>query len=459
MVIVAISHVHHARNFALRGLAWSLALFGLVRLTWFESHAVLPFTQWQGRVATLGFGAPALPVDVTLACSGADTMALCAGAILAYPARWTRRLAGAAGGVAMILALNTVRIGSLGRAADSPPWFDALHLYIWPTLLVLAVAAYVFVWMRSVDQPRARTLRANTSGEAAPAVPLFMARPFVIAAAVILTAFIAITPIYAESATVLAVAAFIARTAAGLLQVGGVQAVADGNMLMTPHGAFAVTQECVSTPLIPIYLAAVVTQRRPWRWRVPAILAVVPLFIALGIARLLVVAVPAALVGSPLVVVHAFYQLLLAGILIYCVAVWRHGARLAAWRRAIAGGMLGGVCAYLIGPLSAEAIAVAWPVAVPLADPQEAIAFLPAFQVGLYIALSVAAFTAIPLRAFVAGLVLLAMSQVAMFAAVQVLVQYLDLMPQVRDVRAWAIAGPALAVMVVERYVRPRQRS
>ena len=111
---------HTARNFAPRGVAWSLGLFALVRLSWFEAHAVLPLTHLQARLAQGAFGAPVRPIDVSLACSGADALALCAGAILAFPARWRARIAGAAGGVALILVVNTVRIGTLGRAAASP---------------------------------------------------------------------------------------------------------------------------------------------------------------------------------------------------------------------------------------------------------------------------------------------------------------------------------------------------
>ena len=150
------SHHRHARNFALRAVAWSLGLFSLVRLSWLETHAVVPLTQLQSRFAESAFGRPTLPVDVTLACSGADAVALCVAAILAYPAMWSKRLAGAAGGVALILALNTARIGTLGEAATSPALFQALHVYVWPAVLMLAIAAYVFTWMRLAEAPTAR---------------------------------------------------------------------------------------------------------------------------------------------------------------------------------------------------------------------------------------------------------------------------------------------------------------
>ena len=133
-----------AVKFALRGVAWSLGLFGLLRLSWTEAHVVLPFTRLQGGLAAGLLGTPTLPVEVTLACSGADALALCLGAVLAYPVKWRTRLAGAGGGVALILGLNTLRIGTLGRVAASPAWFNILHVYVWPAVLTLAIAGYVF---------------------------------------------------------------------------------------------------------------------------------------------------------------------------------------------------------------------------------------------------------------------------------------------------------------------------
>ena len=94
-----------ARKFVLGGVAWSLAFFGLLRLTWTEAHLVLPLTHAQGALAVGLFGTPTLPVEVTLACSGADALALCLGFVLAYPVKWRTRLAGAGGGAVLILSL------------------------------------------------------------------------------------------------------------------------------------------------------------------------------------------------------------------------------------------------------------------------------------------------------------------------------------------------------------------
>jgi exosortase/archaeosortase family protein len=446
-----------ARNFAVQGVAWSLGLFGVLRLGWFEAHAVLPLTEWQGRLAQRGFGVPALPLEVTLACSGADALALCAAAILAYPTRWRRRLAGAAGGIALILTLNTVRIGTLGRAAASPAWFALLHLYAWPALLTLAIAGYVFAWMRWVDirtprniAPSADARRDDGTGA------IFASGRFVWSAAALLVLFTAAAPFYLESRGVLAIAAFVARSAAGALRGLGVDATATGNVLSTARGGFAVTQECISTPLIPVYLAAILACSTTWRRRALAAAAAGPLFVGLGIARLLVVAVPAALIGSPLFLIHAFYQLLLAGVVVLLAAFWRHGAGSTAWRRAILGGALGGGLVYLAAPLYAHALTMGVAAAPALEDPQGAIAFLPAFQLGFFVALVVATFAVLRWRSLVAGFALLGLAQIVTFAALHAVVRYAGVVPHVRDVRAWALAAPLLVVVAMVTYDRPR---
>jgi exosortase/archaeosortase family protein len=453
-----------ARNFALRGVAWTLALFALLRVAWFEGHAVLPLTQWQGRLAADWFGAPPLPVAVTLACSGADAIALCAGAILAYPATWRARLAGVGGGLTLILALNVVRIGTLGRAVASPAWFTALHVYLWPALLTVAIAGYAFNWMRLADRRRERTpttadatALASPSRRDTPAPSAGLTPWFVLLTVVFLVIFTAAAPWYLESAGVLAVGAFIARSAAAVLRGIGIPAVAAGNVLTTPRAILLVTQECISTPLIPVYLAATCAYAGTWRQRALCGAATIPLFVALGIARLLVVALPAALIGSPLFLIHAFYQLLLGAVVVLLAALWRHGGAPAAWLRAFGAAALGGVCVYLLAAPYAHGIAALFSSGAPLDDPQGAIALLPAFQAGLYVALAVAAFAQFRWRPFAIGLALIGVSQVIAFTALHAWVRHAGLIPHVRDVRAWALAGPVLLIAMMVSYERPRR--
>jgi exosortase/archaeosortase family protein len=451
-----------AVRFAIRGVAWSLGLFGLLRLNWTEAYAVLPFTRVQAAAAAGIFGASALPVEVTLACSGADALALCLGAVVAYPVRWRMRLAGAAGGAGLIVGLNTVRIGTLGLVAASPAWFNALHVYLWPALLTLAIAGYVFAWMRVAD----RVQEQDDKGVAHPSstatgtalVVHSIARPiptrrFVALAAAFLILFSAASPLYLQSASVLALAGFIARAAAVLLGWAGISAQAAANVLWTPRGGFLVTQECISTPLIPVYLAAVCAHSTTWRRLIMGVVAAAPLFIALGVARLLVVALPGAVVASPLFLVHAFYQLLLGAVVVFLAAQWRHRGS-AAPRHALAGVIVGVAFIYLLGPLYTRIIT--YQAGAPLDDPQGAIALLPAFQIGLYLALWVAAFVAASWWRFLAGLVVLELTQTTGLLALHALTSHSGLTARVTDVRGWAVAGPLLIVAAVVN-VRPRR--
>jgi exosortase/archaeosortase family protein len=462
-----------AVSFALRGVAWGLALFGLIRLSWIEAHALLPFTRVQAAAAATLFGPSSAPVEVTLACSGADALALCVGAILAYPVRWRRRLAGAAAGAAMILALNTLRIGTLGQAAASPAWFNALHVFVWPALLTLAIAAYVFTWMRLADRGGAhdRTdaapppctppealgggfpLEGRRGLKAAPYSGPRPTRRFIVLTVAFLLLFTAASPLYLESPEVLALAGFIARAAAAILGIFGVAAHAAANVLWTPRGGFLVTQECISTPLIPVYLAAVCAHSTTWRRLILGVLAAAPLFVALGIARVLVVALPD-MVVSPLFLVHAFYQLLLGAVVVVLAALWRHGGK-AAPRYALVGVAAGTLLVCVLGPLSTRV--VTYQAGAPLDDPQGAIAFLPAFQISLYLALWVAAFVAVGWKRFLAGLAILGLTQTAGLLALQALATHGGLTAHVRDVRAWAVVGPVLIFAAVIHVARPRR--
>ncbi len=155
---------NHALEFGLRAVAWSLGLFGLLRLGWIETHVVLPATVLQGGLAIQ----TVRRADVARRRHAGMQRRRRAGAL----SRRRPRLPGAdghraspraAGGIALILGINTLRIGTLGLAASSPGWFNALHVYVWPAILTLAIAGYVFAWMRARRSPARRVTARRAS--------------------------------------------------------------------------------------------------------------------------------------------------------------------------------------------------------------------------------------------------------------------------------------------------------
>jgi len=152
--------------------------------------------------------------------------------------------------------------------------------------------------------------------------------------------------------------------------------------------------------------------------------------------------------------VHAFYQLVVAAVLVFLAARWRHNGRAAVGRALV--GLIGGVLfLQFFGPVYTRLVTRL--ASLPLDDPQGAIAFLPAFQVGLYLALWIAACFAVGWRLFVAGLSALALTQVAGLLALHSLVAHTGLTPHVRDVRGWAVAGPLLIVAAVVSVARSQR--
>jgi len=119
------------------------------------------------------------------------------------------------------------------------------------------------------------------------------------------------------------------------------------------------------------------------------------------------------------------------------------------------GAVVGVVLICLLGPLSTRV--VTYQAGAPLADPQGALGLLPAFQVGLYLALWVAAFVAVGWTRFLAGLAILALTQTAGLLALQALASHSGLTAHVRDVRGWAVAGPVLIFAAVVHVARPRR--
>jgi exosortase/archaeosortase family protein len=450
-----------ATSFLLAALAWSLGLFALLRSPWGERQLVIPLTQLQEQAAEYFAGRPSARVVVTSECSGTDVAALCLAAILACPVPWRTRLAGATGGIALVLALNTLRIATLGRAAASPALLQVLHLQVWPVVLILATAGYVFAWMRWALGARGQA-EDGVSGEV-DAFPVIVRR-FAPRAAVLLVAFALSAPWIARSRDLVSAGAWTVWSATFLLTGLGVAATASGNMLVTGRGAFVVTPECIATALIPLYVAGVLAARWSWPRRAVALLAALPLFALLAIVRLLVLALPPAIAASPLFLVHGFHQIVLAIVGVVLLALWREPVAGRGWGRAArrAGAALGAAAllAVLLGRAlttvvlgAAGAVASLAPqtlqdLAAP-GDAQGALALLPAYQAALLLAIGVIALPG--WRRFAVALGLLLASQVVLFAALGALAAGAGLVAHALLLRGWAVAVPLVLALVLWR--------
>lgn len=432
-----------ALAFLVRAALWNLALFAFIRLAWVDRHLVGLLVELQTTLVYWYGTTPHPGIVVNSSCSGADVMALCAGVTLAYPVAWRKRLVGAAIGLAGVLALNALRIASLHAVASTPSTLELLHVYVWPALLAAATVLYLLAWIRwttrSTNAPGLRTARVVAAALAA------------------LVAYAVAVPWAFTSSTLYQVGAVTAATGAALLSGLGATAQATGHVIVTGRGVFAVTPECLFTPMIPMYLAGVfalpLDRRRRWLW----LMAAAPLFFALGVARLLVLAVPTSVAEVPAFLAHGFYQFVAAVVAIVAAAhlALRRESAGAASRRTLAAlalALVAGIgAAYVWHPVlvtAAEGLQALVPSTVTAlaagGDRQGALALLPAFQVGLAAGLWIALSGGRTFGWLLGGLVALFLTQAAFLVGLGALSAWVDAAPHALVVRAWAVGVPLL---------------
>lgn len=435
----------------------NVLFFGVLRLPWVEAHAVDWLVQFQ-KAVVLWYGiADHQAIVVNASCSGTDLVALCAGVTLAYPVAWRLRLAGAAGGLGLILSLNMLRIASLFQAASNPARFDVLHLYVWPIVLVVATASYVMVWIRWTDRRTGpmdqRLVRGGLFGAAA------------------LTVYAVSLPWAFQSAALVDVGAWTASAGGLVLSTLGASVHSSANVLMTSRGTFQVTPECLFTPVIPLCLAALFALPMSWRRRTTYLMLGVPLFFGLGVARLLVLALPPFVAESPTYLAHGFYQGVAGAALLIAATRWaarREPPAQVWWSYAAVLGITLGVAVLaatswrniveLVATGAAGALRIA---PLPLASPGEqqgALVLMPGYQLAVMFGLWMAFTGGRAWRVLAIGLAGVFVSQVAFIVAAAGVRAEWGVLPHAVIVRGWAVGIPA-ALAVIWTSVSRRTRN
>jgi exosortase family protein XrtM len=91
---------------------------------------------------------PVGSLSVLPGCDGTEAMFLLAAAFLVYPQPIARGITGFAIGAALVYVLNLLRIVTLFYAARSDTrWFELLHAYVAPTLLIALTGLFFLLWV------------------------------------------------------------------------------------------------------------------------------------------------------------------------------------------------------------------------------------------------------------------------------------------------------------------------
>ncbi len=102
-------------------------------------------------------GSPLASLEIVRGCDGSGVLFLVCGAVLAFPATWRMRVIGLCLGAALVYTLNLLRLGGLYFIlAYRTAWFQPVHTFVLPTLLVVIVALYYLAWLgRATPERRA----------------------------------------------------------------------------------------------------------------------------------------------------------------------------------------------------------------------------------------------------------------------------------------------------------------
>lgn len=88
-------------------------------------------------------------LSVLNGCEGTEMLFLIIAAVFSFRCSARAKLIGLVGGVLLVFVLNQMRIAALFFALiHDPHWFDLIHGYVGPTLIVFVIALCYLYWTR-----------------------------------------------------------------------------------------------------------------------------------------------------------------------------------------------------------------------------------------------------------------------------------------------------------------------
>ncbi len=113
------------------------------------SGAVLSVFGEQITVSGCDLHSPRFAVTIYNGCNGLITSLIVLSGILAFPAPRRKKLVGILAGLSIIQLVNLIRIVSLYYiGALMPEYFNASHIVVWQSLVILAGVVLWIVWAR-----------------------------------------------------------------------------------------------------------------------------------------------------------------------------------------------------------------------------------------------------------------------------------------------------------------------
>lgn len=151
-----------------------VTLFTIEMLVPVQEHVIVPFTSLLARISAalilpfdssvlaygkvLQFKDTGFAVSIEAGCNGVEATIVLIAAVVAFPASWRARIVAIILGFLAIQVMNLARIISLFYLGNwNMEFFEWIHLYLWPALIMLDVLIVFIIYLRYItpDPPTA----------------------------------------------------------------------------------------------------------------------------------------------------------------------------------------------------------------------------------------------------------------------------------------------------------------
>jgi exosortase H (IPTLxxWG-CTERM-specific) len=155
-----------------------VSLFTLEMLEPVQKHVIVPFTSLLAYLSAalilpfdetaiaygkiLQFKDTGFAVSIEAGCNGVEATIVLIAAIVAFPASWRDRILAIFLGFLAIQVMNLARIISLFYLGNwNMNYFEWIHLYLWPALIMLDVLIVFVVYLRYLSRKDGQTELAH----------------------------------------------------------------------------------------------------------------------------------------------------------------------------------------------------------------------------------------------------------------------------------------------------------
>ena len=169
------------KRFVITFLVVLVGLFSLEMLNPVQEHLVVPFTGLLAKISAalvspfddtviaygkiLQFSDTGFAVSIEAGCNGVEATIVLIAAVVAYPGSWKARCIAIGLGFLAVQVLNILRIITLFYLGD---WdldiFSWVHLYLWPSLIMLDVLVVFVLYLRYLSRKEGEMANAAAGG-------------------------------------------------------------------------------------------------------------------------------------------------------------------------------------------------------------------------------------------------------------------------------------------------------